>query len=131
MAETQPSTTHTTAPVDKRKTAHPLTFGLSFVASLGVILIIVALGIGVTQGSAADGNAVNALLVAGFLLMIGGIGAWVGVTQPFNHFDDISQPKYTGHAHHDEPGEVHADEKALTAVVTDAHGHVIETRQSH
>lgn len=126
--------TVTTGPVDKRKTSHPLTFGLSFVAALGIIFMIVALGIGVLQGADVDTRLTGTVFVLGLMMMVSGIAAWVGVTRPFSHFDDISQPRDTGHhAHapaHVESG-ANVTEKESIIVVEDAHGHAIETLPNH
>lgn len=128
--------THTTAPVDKRKTSHPLSFGLAFVGGLGVVLMIVALGIGVVQGADANTSLIGVLFVAGLLMMVSGIGAWVAVTQPFAHFDDINVPKYTGHAHdshdtHEDTDSEHATEREIVKVTRDEHGHPIEVLPGH
>jgi ABC-type nickel/cobalt efflux system permease component RcnA len=83
-----------------------LALGLSMVAGLGVVSMIVALAVGVVQGSAADGNAIGTLFAAGLILFILGAGGWFAVVQPQKHFDDISKPMDTGHGHeehHDEP----------------------------
>jgi ABC-type nickel/cobalt efflux system permease component RcnA len=103
-----------------KHTNNPLTFGLAMSGGIGLILMIVALGVGVTQGEAADGSAIGMTFMLGLVLLVIGIGGWLFVTRPFEHFDDISQPKDTGH-HHEEPGEAHVDEpvpadKALAAV---------------
>jgi hypothetical protein len=85
----------------------PIQFGLSLVAGGGLVLMIVALGVGVVNAEAANGGLVGTLFIAGLLLLIAGIGAWIGYTRPFAHFDDINEPKYTGHAHdhHDDHAE--------------------------
>jgi hypothetical protein len=83
-----------------------LIFGLAMVAGLGLVLMMIALGIGVVQGIAADSNAIGLFFVGGLILLILGAGGWIAVVQPQKHFDDISQPMDTGHhaeAHHDEP----------------------------
>ena len=68
--------------------------------------MMIALGIGVIQGTAADGNAIGLFFAGGLVLFILGAGGWFAVVQPQKHFDDISQPMDTGHhaeEHHDEP----------------------------
>ncbi len=83
-----------------------LVLGLAMVAGLGLVLMMIALGIGVIQGTAADGNAIGLFFAGGLVLFILGAGGWFAVVQPQKHFDDISQPMDTGHhaeAHHDEP----------------------------
>lgn len=85
--------------------SRPLTFGLALTAGAGLILMILALAFGVVQGEAADGTIIGLTFAAGLALLIVGIGGWVAVVQPFEHFDDINVPQYTGHhdAHHELP----------------------------
>lgn len=82
----------------------PMVLWVSFVAGLGVILMVIALGVGAVQGEAANGTVIGLLLIAGVILFLLGAIAWFGLTQPQKHFDDISQPAPDDHhtAHHDE-----------------------------
>lgn len=103
-----------------------ITMGFALLAGAGVTLMIVALGIGVIQGTAADGGLIGLLFGGGLLALLAGAIAWYGVVRPDTHFDDINVPLDTGHGHgHDE----HADEHALVpvdaAVEVDAHGHPV------
>lgn len=84
---------------NNKQTSNLLTFGLAMTAGLGVILMIIALAIGVTQGESADGSLISFTLVLGLTLLIGGIIGWLIVVRPFDHFDDINVPKDTGHGH--------------------------------
>jgi hypothetical protein len=91
--------------------------GLSFVAGLGLILMILALSIGMIQGSAADGSTIGLLFITGLaLLIVGGVG-WFAVVQPQKHFDDINQPQDDGHHGHSEPAtdDSHAAETPAAA----------------
>ena len=90
----------------------PVPFGLSLTAGAGLVLMILALAFGVVQGAAANSTAIGVAFAAGLgLLLIGFIG-WLAVVRPFERFDDINVPQYTGHhdashdASHTEP---HAD----------------------
>ena len=87
----------------------PAVLGMSMIAGLGLVLIIIALGIGVVQGSAADSNTVAITFVSGIgLFLIGAVG-WFGLTQPQRHFDDINQPLDDGsHGHTAAPHDEHA-----------------------
>lgn len=89
-------------------TRNPTTFGLALAAGTGLIVIIIALGVGVVD-PATDDTAIAVAIVGGLLLLIFGIIGWVFVVKPFTHFDDINEPKYTGHHgdHHE------ADEHAI------------------
>jgi hypothetical protein len=84
------------------------------VAGLGVTLMIIALAVGVIQGSAADTNAVGLLFAGGLVLFILGAGSWFAIVQPQKHFDDINQPAEADH-------HGHADDHALAAVSDEQH----------
>ena len=108
-----------------KHTNNPLTFGLALAAGIGVILMILALAVGVIQGETADANALGLVIAGGLILLIVGVGGWVGVVQPYRNFDDINQPKDTGHHAHAAPSAdaAHASEPAAEAhaVVVTAH----------
>ncbi|MBK8026471.1 MAG: hypothetical protein IPK19_35060 [Chloroflexi bacterium] len=90
----------------------PIPFGLALTAGAGLVLMLTALGLGVANAEIANGGLIGFLFVAGLLLLITGIGIWTAVVRPFDHFDDINQPKDTGHGHgHDAP--VPASEELL------------------
>jgi len=86
----------------------PVPFGLSLTARAGLILMILALGFGVVQGAAANSTAIGVTFAAGLGLLLIGVIGWLATVRPFENFDDINQPQYTGHhdASHDAP---HAD----------------------
>lgn len=93
-----------------------LTVSLAMIAGLGMTLMMVAAGIGVIGGEQADGSTFGLMFVGGLALFVLGLGGWLGVVRPWETFDDINQPHYTGHHHHDEdytdqePGEVNVEE---------------------
>lgn len=102
------------------KTDNPLSFGMAMAGGIGITLMMVALGIGVTQGETADTGLIGVLFLGGLALLIFGVGAWVAVTRPFAHFDDITQPKDAGHGHGhdthpaaDHPADEHGEAAAL------------------
>lgn len=105
--------THGDDSIQPYNTTHltPVTLGLSLVAGAGVTAMITAAAIGVIQGAQADSRALGVLFVTGLVALIAGIGGWIGVERPFAHFDDINQPKDTGH--HAE----HSDDSHALAVV--------------
>ncbi|MFN8528215.1 MAG: hypothetical protein U0670_06365 [Anaerolineae bacterium] len=90
------------------KTSHPLTFGLSLATGIGVILMILALGFGVVQTD-ANGYVIGMVFAAGLIAFVTGAIAWVAITRPFTHFDDINQPLEDDHGHSHTHVEVHAD----------------------
>jgi ABC-type nickel/cobalt efflux system permease component RcnA len=90
----------------------PLILGVAMVAGLGVVLMIVALGVGVIQGLEANTGAIELLLAGGLVLFLLGAGVWFAITQPQKHFDDINQPldadPHHGHDTHSSTDD-HAD----------------------
>lgn len=96
--------------------SNPAILTVSLVAGAGVVVAILALAVGVVQGSAADSGLIGLLFAAGVLLFVLGAGAWIGIAQPHRHFDDISQPMDDGHhghdAQHDADHAEHAQEHA-------------------
>ncbi len=74
-----------------------IALGLAFVAGMGFILMMLALGWGVVGGTDANGDAVGLLLAIGAALFVGGLITWIAVVQPYKNFDDINVPMYTGH----------------------------------
>lgn len=88
---------------------NPAVVWMALVAGLGVTLVIVALGVGVVQGEAADSNTIGLAFAAGVALFILGAIGWFGLTQPQKHFDDINVPQDTGHHGHDEHPAEHAE----------------------
>lgn len=72
--------------------------------------MVLALAVGVVQGSAADGNTIGLMFVGGVALFLLGAGGWYGLSQPTRHFDDINVPMDTGHHGHDEHAIVPADQ---------------------
>lgn len=89
-----------------------LTLGLALLAGAGLSLMIVAAALGVIQGDAADNTLIGALFAAGTLMLLGGVFGWAGVVRPWESFDDINQPMYHGHKHHEDE---HQDEDVLLA----------------
>lgn len=95
--------------------SNPAILTVSLIAGTGVIIAILALAVGVVQGSAADNNLIGLVFAGGVVLFVLGAGAWVGMAQPHKHFDDINKPLDDGHhghnAHHEDE---HAEEHAST-----------------
>ena len=85
-----------------------LQVGLAFIAGIGLTLMIVVAGVGVVNDS-IDGSALGIIFAIGVAMLISGIIGWFAVVRPHTHFDDINQPMYHGHDHHDE----HDTDKAL------------------
>ena len=96
-----------------------LTLSLSLIAGFGLTVMIIALAWGVVDGN-ANSDAIGILLVAGGMILVSGIAGWAGVTRPWEHFDDINEAQYHGHAH-EEHHDDHSEEHEKAAHATDAH----------
>lgn len=101
---------------EKISTNHsPIVLGVSLVAGLGVVLMMVALGAGVLQAVGSSTDSVGQLFAAGLVLFILGVVSWFAVVQPQRHFDDISKPVEDDHHGHStetalaEVGEHHVE----------------------
>lgn len=79
----------------------PITMSLAMVAGVGVVLIVIAVGIGAIQGENADANMIGLTAIGGMLFFLFGAIGWYMVVQPQKHFDDINIPQDTGHHAHD------------------------------
>lgn len=85
-----------------------VTLGFALLGGLGITLMIIGASIGVIGKENADNTLVGLFILSGFLMLATGIGAWLAVVRPWEHFDDINQPLYHGHhheAHHHEPSD--------------------------
>ncbi len=89
---------------DKNTPSQSTSTGLALIGGLGITLLIVAAGIGVTTTDDSSTGLISMAAVAGGLLLIAAIIGWFGMVQPHKHFDDINQPLYTGH-HHEEDSD--------------------------
>ncbi len=96
------NTNHSSAP------SKSVLMGISFVAGAGIVLMIVALGVGAIQGTESDTGTFHLAIALGLLALIGGIIAWVGYVQPQKHFDDINVAQYHGHHHDPIPADTSA-----------------------
>lgn len=84
-----------------------VTLGFALLGGLGITLMIIGASIGVIGKENADNTLVGLFILSGFLMLTTGIGAWLAVVRPWEHFDDINQPLYHGHHHeeHHEPSD--------------------------
>jgi ABC-type nickel/cobalt efflux system permease component RcnA len=104
------------------KTDNPILFGLSFMAGIGITLMIVVAAIGVIDGASADSASLGLFFWLGLALLVCGVVGWFGVTRPDQHFDDINQPLDDGHGHgHDEAHDDHALPASTEKAIEPAH----------
>lgn len=78
------------------------------VGGLGITMIVIALGAGVVVPD-ADNNFVGLVVLTGLVCLLGAIGGWLAVAQPYRHFDDINVPAEEDHHHTSHADENHAD----------------------
>jgi predicted flap endonuclease-1-like 5' DNA nuclease len=71
---------------------------LAYTAGLGIVVAIAAL-ILIGLGTVSSNTGVGLLLV-GLALVIIGIGGWLIMLRPWEKFDDLKTPYYTGHEEH-------------------------------
>ena len=72
--------------------------GLSFLAGLGLMLMVGGAALGVTDS--AGGIGLGVLFAAGAAMFVCGILAWFAGNRPDMSFDDIDEPRYHGHDDH-------------------------------
>jgi hypothetical protein len=112
----------TTEKIDKNRLNNPLLLGLSLIGGTGVVLMIVALGLGVAQTD-ADAPLLGGLVLLGLFMLIGGVAGWAIVVRPAANFDDINVPKDI-HTHTDD----HAHDSHAIVV---AEPHAVEPHGAH
>ncbi|MDZ4766712.1 MAG: hypothetical protein SGI73_19405 [Chloroflexota bacterium] len=105
------------------KTDNPMSFGMALVAGIGLTVMIVALAMGVVGDANSNTSGIGVLFLLGLVLLIIGVAAWIGVTRPFAHFDDISKPLDDGHGH--AHVAAHDDHPALEAGHDEAQPHAL------
>lgn len=77
---------------------YSLAGALSYLAGLGLTLMVLGAALGVT--GSADGSGLGLLFAAGAVMFACGVIAWFASKRPDAHFDDIDEPRYHGHDDH-------------------------------
>lgn len=93
--------------IDKNRLSNPLMLGLALIGGTGLILMVLALGLGVSVPD-ADESVVGGMLLLGVMALGFGIVSWIIVARPSANFDDINVPKDI-HVHtedHDSHGAI-------------------------
>lgn len=92
---------------DKNRLSNPLTLGLALISGTGLILMIVALGIGVAVAD-VSAEMLGGLVLLGAMALVFGIVGWAIAVRPSAHFDDINVPKdiHTHEEDHDAHGAI-------------------------
>ena len=74
---------------------------LAYLTGLGVVLTIVALFL-IALGTIENDDITTSLLIVGIAIIILGVGGWLLLVRPWERFDDLKTPRYTGHEAHAE-----------------------------
>jgi hypothetical protein len=72
---------------------------LAFLIGAGFLLMALAGGVGAAFAGSANPSLYAMIFVLGLVVFVAGIGLWFAFVKPWEQFDDINVPKYTGHAH--------------------------------
>src|SRR5258708_24068349 len=88
-------------PVSFRRDLTETEVTLAFVMGGGLTLLILGFTLAAIQSGNKDFpvTRLDILMIVGLVLFIGGVFAWLVVSQPWQYFDDWSKPLYTGHVH--------------------------------
>jgi predicted flap endonuclease-1-like 5' DNA nuclease len=94
-------------------------FMVAGIGGLGLLLMILG---GLTLGFGTnDGGDAQLFLFSGAFLMILAIVLWLFIARPWESYDDLQTPYYTGHDHHDDEHAVVVAEPAeVVPVATEA-----------
>ena len=88
---------------------------LAYVAGSGIVLIMIALFLYALD--VVDDTYPLSLLIVGLALLVVGIIAWLYVMRPWQKFDDLQTPHYTGHDEaHAKPAEAASEAEAETQI---------------
>jgi predicted flap endonuclease-1-like 5' DNA nuclease len=72
---------------------------LAYIMGGGITIAVVGLILGGT-GVIDSGKTVGTLVLIGLVFLIGGVIGWLYRKKPWEHFDDLTTPRYTGHDAH-------------------------------
>ena len=72
---------------------------LAYLTGLGITISLIALLL-VGMGTIDNSNVTNSLLIIGLAMIIIGAGGWLVMVRPWEKFDDLTTPLYTGHHDH-------------------------------
>jgi len=72
---------------------------LAYLTGLGIAVTLVALLL-IGLGTIENADITTSLLIVGLALIVLGVGGWLIMVRPWEHFDDLKTPHYTGHEAH-------------------------------
>lgn len=87
---------------------------LAYLIGLGIALAMGALFF-TSLGTIDNSDYTNSLCIVGLAFVVAGIGFWMFLVRPWEAFDDLTTPHYTGHDEH-EPAAVEVPEAEAPAI---------------
>jgi predicted flap endonuclease-1-like 5' DNA nuclease len=80
----------------------PTEQNFAYLIGLGIAVTILALLL-IGLGTIDNADITTSLLIVGIALIVLGVGGWLIMVRPWERFDDLKTPQYTGHEAHAEP----------------------------
>lgn len=80
----------------------PTEQNFAYLIGLGIAVTILALLL-IGLGTIDNADITTSLLIVGIALIVLGVGGWLIMVRPWERFDDLKTPHYTGHEAHAEP----------------------------
>jgi predicted flap endonuclease-1-like 5' DNA nuclease len=72
---------------------------LAYLTGLGIVITIVALFL-IGLGTIENDDITTSLLIVGIVIIVLGVAGWLFLVRPWERFDDLKTPHYTGHEEH-------------------------------
>ena len=91
---------------------------LAYLTGLGIAIAMAALLL-TALGTIENDNITISLLLVGLAMIVLGIGGWLIMVRPWEKFDDLKTPHYTGHEEHPEPEAAVAEPAVAEAAVAE------------
>ena len=92
---------------------------LAYLTGLGIAIAMAALLL-TALGTIENDNITISLLLVGLAMIVLGIGGWLIMVRPWEKFDDLKTPHYTGHEEHPEPEAAVAEPAVAEPAVAEA-----------
>ncbi len=92
---------------------------LAYLTGLGIVITVVALFL-IALGTIENDNIATSLLIVGIVIIVLGVAGWLLLVRPWERFDDLKTPHYTGHEEHVETAAPVAEAAAPAEAVAQA-----------
>ncbi|NJL92926.1 MAG: hypothetical protein HC915_03995 [Anaerolineae bacterium] len=85
-----------------------------FIAAIGGVGLALIIGAAVFSGfgTVEDTSTLTVAAIVGFGALVLAAVLWWGAMRPWESFDDLKTPYYTGHDHHHEHPQLHVEDHA-------------------